>query len=85
VPNIVETRTWTPFDSIRDRLLAATAMLAAGQPITRIALDLGYESPSAFTAMFRRALGAPPSHYFAGRETPLGPRTRRAGDRMSRP
>jgi AraC-like DNA-binding protein/quercetin dioxygenase-like cupin family protein len=45
------------------RLLAATAMLAAGEPITRIALDLGYESPSAFTAMFKRALGAPPSHY----------------------
>jgi AraC-like DNA-binding protein len=47
------------------RLLAATAMLAAGQPITRIALDLGYESPSAFTAMFKRALGAPPSQYLA--------------------
>jgi AraC-like DNA-binding protein len=46
------------------RLLAATAMLGAGEPITRIALDLGYESPSAFTAMFKRALGAPPSHYF---------------------
>ncbi len=48
------------------RLLAATAMLAAGEPITRIALELGYESPSAFTAMFKRALGAPPSHYFDG-------------------
>ena len=48
------------------RLLAATAMLGAGEPITRIALDLGYESPSAFTAMFKRALGAPPSHYFDG-------------------
>lgn len=46
------------------RLLAATAMLAAGEPITRIALELGYESPSAFTAMFKRALGAPPSQYF---------------------
>ena len=48
------------------RLLAATAQLAAGQPITRIALDLGYESPSAFSAMFKRALGAPPSLYFGG-------------------
>ncbi|HPU50795.1 MAG TPA: helix-turn-helix transcriptional regulator [Burkholderiaceae bacterium] len=45
------------------RLLAAMARLAAGQPITRIALDLGYDSPSAFTAMFRRALGTPPSRY----------------------
>ena len=47
------------------RLLAATAMLAAGEPITRIAIELGYESTSAFTAMFRRTLGAPPSRYFA--------------------
>jgi AraC-like DNA-binding protein len=53
------------------RLLAATAMLAAGAPITRIALDLGYESPSAFTAMFKRALGAPPSHYFGDSAGPL--------------
>jgi AraC-like DNA-binding protein len=45
------------------RLLDAMARLAAGQPITRIALDLGYESPSAFAAMFRRALGASPSRY----------------------
>jgi AraC-like DNA-binding protein len=48
------------------RLLAAVARLAEGQPITRIALDLGYDSPSAFAAMFKRALGAPPSRYFAG-------------------
>ena len=46
------------------RLLAAMARLAAGQPITRIALDLGYDSPSAFAAMFKRALGSPPSRYF---------------------
>ena len=59
------------------RLLAATAMLAAGEPITRIALDLGYESPSAFTAMFKRALGAPPSQYFGGPP----PRNGRASDR----
>ncbi|HJQ55915.1 MAG TPA: helix-turn-helix transcriptional regulator [Vineibacter sp.] len=50
------------------RLLAALARLAEGQAITRIALDLGYDSPSAFAAMFKRALGAPPSRYFdAGR------------------
>ncbi|HEX2891148.1 helix-turn-helix transcriptional regulator [Vineibacter terrae] len=46
------------------RLLAAMARLAEGQAITRIALDLGYESPSAFAAMFKRALGTPPSRYF---------------------
>lgn len=47
------------------RLLAALARLAAGEPVTRVGLDLGYESASAFTAMFRRALGAPPSRYLA--------------------
>ena len=52
------------------RLLAAMALLGAGEPITRIALDLGYESPSAFTAMFKRALGAPPSRYFPVADRP---------------
>lgn len=48
----------------RARLLHALARLADGEAVTPIALDLGYDSPSAFTAMFRRALGAPPSRYF---------------------
>ena len=48
------------------RLLEAMARLAAGQPVTRIALDLGYDSPSAFSAMFRRALGTTPSRYLVG-------------------
>ena len=58
--------TGLPFAGWRQqaRLLAAMALLAARQPITRIAGDLGYDSPSAFTAMFKRALGAPPSAYF---------------------
>jgi AraC-like DNA-binding protein/mannose-6-phosphate isomerase-like protein (cupin superfamily) len=46
-------------------LLAALPRLAAGEPVTTVALDLGYDSPSAFTAMFRRTLGTPPSRYFA--------------------
>ena len=32
--------------------------------MTLVAQDLGYDSPSAFTAMFRRALGETPSRYF---------------------
>ncbi|WP_275287644.1 helix-turn-helix domain-containing protein [Halomonas elongata] len=35
----------------------ALPRLAAGEPVTRIALDLGYESPGAFATMFRRQLG----------------------------
>ena len=47
----------------RRRLLAALERLAAGEPVTAVALDLGYASPSAFIAMFRRTLGAPPTRY----------------------
>jgi AraC-like DNA-binding protein len=46
------------------RLLEAIDRLGKGQAVTRVALDLGYESPSAFIAMFRRTLGAPPGKYF---------------------
>jgi AraC-like DNA-binding protein len=46
------------------RLLASLPRLAAGEPVLNVALDLGYDSPSAFAAMFRRALGVPPSRYF---------------------
>ncbi|MEE9317061.1 MAG: helix-turn-helix transcriptional regulator [Rhodospirillales bacterium] len=49
------------------RLLKALEWLGEGRPVTGIALDLGYESPSAFTAMFRRAMGVPPGRYFKGR------------------
>jgi AraC-like DNA-binding protein len=46
------------------RLLEALRLLGAGHPVTSVALDLGYESPSAFIAMFRRQLGTTPSRYF---------------------
>jgi AraC-like DNA-binding protein/mannose-6-phosphate isomerase-like protein (cupin superfamily) len=44
-------------------LLAALPRLVAGEPVTTIALDLGYADPAAFTTMFKRLLGAPPSRY----------------------
>lgn len=46
-------------------LLAAIERLSLGQPVTRVALelDLGYASPSAFAAAFRRVLGETPSQY----------------------
>lgn len=47
------------------RLLEALARLSAGVPVTRVALDVGYRSPSAFTAVFRRAFGATPSEQVA--------------------
>ncbi|ARP87076.1 AraC family transcriptional regulator [Bordetella genomosp. 9] len=45
------------------RLADALGRLSLGQPVARIAADLGYRSPSAFAAMFRRAMGAPPNAY----------------------
>ena len=39
------------------------ARLAAGDPVTVIALDFGYQGPAAFSTMFRRVLGAAPSAY----------------------
>ena len=47
----------------RARLLRALGWIAEGRPILAVALDLGYDSPSAFSAMFRRELGAPPLHF----------------------
>jgi AraC-like DNA-binding protein len=44
-------------------LFAALPRLADGQPVTRVALDLGYESVPAFTTMFRRMTGIPPRRY----------------------
>ena len=48
--------------------MIALTYLAQGQSVLRVALDLGYESHSAFSAMFRRILGASPSDYFQSRE-----------------
>ena len=47
------------------RLLQAMRLLAAGRPVTAVALDVGYDSPSAFIAMFKRTLGTTPHRYFA--------------------
>lgn len=46
------------------RLLTGLIRLAEGQSVTTVAMDVGYESPSAFIAMFRRALGTAPNQYF---------------------
>lgn len=45
------------------RVLDAMGRLGGGEPVTRVALDLGYESVSAFSAMFHRATGTSPSQF----------------------
>lgn len=47
-------------------LAAALPRLVAGEPVTSVAIDLGYDNPAAFTAMFKRVLGAPPRAYLQG-------------------
>lgn len=52
----------------RLRLLEAIDRLGSGQPVTGVALDLGYRSLSAFIAVFRKTLGTSPSRYL-GQDT----------------
>ena len=44
-------------------LFAALPRLADGEPVTQVALDLGYDSVPAFTTMFKRMLGKAPREY----------------------
>lgn len=46
------------------RILEGLRRLAREEPVTTVALDLGYDSPSAFIAMYRKALGRTPGRYF---------------------
>jgi AraC-like DNA-binding protein len=49
----------------RLRLVAALELLAAGEPVSRVATAVGYSTPSAFGAMFVRHMGTSPGRYFA--------------------
>lgn len=48
------------------RILEALKRLAMNESVTTVAIELGYESPSAFIAMFKKALGKTPGQYFGG-------------------
>lgn len=47
------------------RLLQALRLLANRRSITEVALDVGYDSTSAFIAAFKRIFGTTPGRYFA--------------------
>ncbi len=49
------------------RLTHALERLARGEAVAEVAEALGYATPSNFIAMFRRAFGDSPAHYFASR------------------
>ena len=56
----------TTFLQWRQQVLLAKALTLAARkvPMAVISAELGYASPSAFTAMVRRSVGAPPSRFF---------------------
>lgn len=60
--------TGMPFGQWRTmlRLRAALPMLAAGDAVSRVAGRVGYQTPSAFVAAFRRVTGVTPASYFGG-------------------
>ncbi|MCG2583366.1 helix-turn-helix transcriptional regulator [Massilia sp. TS11] len=47
------------------RLAHAAPLIARGLPLARVAQELGYASQSAFSAMFKKTFGEPPSRFFA--------------------
>jgi AraC-like DNA-binding protein len=66
--------TGLPFGRWRSlvRMRAAMAALAKGGAISSVAIEVGFESTSAFVAAFRRETGSTPAAYFRGRTA--GPR-----------
>lgn len=51
-------------------LAHALPMLARGIPVSHVAAATGYASDSAFSAMFKAAMGQPPSQFLGGNATP---------------
>ena len=47
------------------RILEALKRLGKKESVTAVAIDLGYDSTSAFISMFKKALGKTPGQYFA--------------------
>jgi AraC-like DNA-binding protein len=50
----------------RARLVRSVELLSEGRNVTGVAFEVGYDSPSAFIAMFRRELGSTPRRYVQG-------------------
>jgi len=50
-------------------LLAGDRLTHSGDPISVIALSLGYESESAFSTAFKRVMGCSPRQYSRGRNS----------------
>ena len=56
----------------RLRILHSLRLLATGESVTGVALEMGYQSPSAFISMFKSELGTTPGNYFSSGLAPSG-------------
>lgn len=66
IDRIFRAETGMSFDQWKRQavLLEALRQLSEGKAVANVAFDLGYDSPSAFVAMFRRSLGTTPGRLF---------------------
>lgn len=67
IERLFQTETEMTFGKWRQqlRMLHALRMLAAGESVTTAALEVGYDSTSAFISAFRNAVGTTPGRYYA--------------------
>ncbi len=71
---LVLKHTGMPFGRWRQQLhiVMAVQRLSMGATVQAISQELGYDSPSAFTAMFRKHMGQPPRRYLRDRTEVVG-------------
>ncbi|NWD67519.1 helix-turn-helix transcriptional regulator [Pseudomonas gingeri] len=68
---LFQEQTALSFSQWRQRVcvVLALARLTSGESVTHIALDFGYQSPAAFSTMFRRVMGRSPSSFLHTSDT----------------
>ena len=71
IERLFQTETEMTFGKWRQqlRMLHALRLLAAGEPVTTAALEVGYDCTSAFIAAFKSAVGITPGRYYADNQT----------------
>jgi len=74
IERLFKSETGVSFQQWRQRLrvIQALRLLASGESVTSVALDVGYASTSAFIAMFRREMGTTPRRIWKDKPRPSG-------------
>ena len=73
IERLFQTETEMTFGKWRQqlRMLHALRLLAAGESVTTAALEVGYDSTSAFISAFKNAVGTTPGRYYSDGREPL--------------